>query len=54
MLSGEAPEELIPELEVAVEAEPSLNIWGIHFFTFASLKNTIEWVEGFRGEAVPG
>ena len=50
MLSGETPERLILELEEAVEAEPSLNIWGIHFFTFASLKSTIEWVEGFRGQ----
>ena len=48
VLSGETPERLILELEEAVEADPSLNIWGIHFFTFASLKNTIEWVEGFR------
>jgi len=48
MLLGETPQKLILELEEAVEAEPSLNIWGIHFFTFASLKNTIEWVESFR------
>lgn len=48
VLSGETPERLILELEEAVEADPSLNIWGIHFFTFASLKNTIQWVEGFR------
>ncbi len=48
VLSGETPEKLIMDLEKAVEAEPSLNIWGIHFFTFASLKRTIEWVEGFR------
>lgn len=48
ILSRETPEKLILELEEAVETEPSLNIWGIHFFTFASLKNTIEWVEGFR------
>jgi len=51
MLSGETPEKLILELEDAVEAEPSLNIWGIHFFTFASLKNTIEWVERFREDS---
>ena len=48
ILSAETPERLILELEEAVENEPSLNIWGIHFFTFASLKNTIRWVEGFR------
>ena len=48
MLMGETPQKLIQELEEAVEAEPELNIWGIHFFTFASLKNTIEWVQSFR------
>ena len=48
VLSGETPEQLILELEEAAEAEPLLNIWGIHFFTFASLRNTIKWVEGFR------
>ena len=52
LLSGETPEKLITELEDAVEAEPSLNIWGLHFFTFASLKGTIEWVQRFRGEEV--
>ncbi len=52
MLSGETPERLILELEEAAEKDPSLNIWGIHFFTFASLQNTIEWVEGFKGKAV--
>lgn len=52
LLAGETPEKLILELEDAVEAEPSLNIWGLHFFTFASLSSTIEWVERFRGEEV--
>jgi methylenetetrahydrofolate reductase (NADPH) len=54
ILAGETPEKLILELEEAVAAEPSLNIWGIHFFTFASLKSTIEWVERYRGNVVPG
>jgi len=48
LLSVETPENLIRELEDAAEAEPSLNIWGVHFFTFASLTNTIDWVEDFR------
>lgn len=48
MLSRETPGQLISDLEEAVEAEPSLNIWGIHFFTFASLNDTIQWVEGYR------
>ena len=54
MLWGETPERLVLELEEAVEAEPSLNIRGIHFFTFASLKSTIEWVEGYRDHSRPG
>jgi methylenetetrahydrofolate reductase (NADPH) len=54
MLAGETPEKLILELEDAVEREPSLNIWGIHFFTFASLKNTIDWVAGFQANSAPG
>jgi methylenetetrahydrofolate reductase (NADPH) len=48
MLLGETPERLILELENAVDAEPTLNIWGIHFFTFASLKSTIDWIDAFR------
>jgi methylenetetrahydrofolate reductase (NADPH) len=48
LLSVETPEKLIRELEDAAEAEPGLNIWGVHFFTFASLTNTIDWVEDFR------
>jgi methylenetetrahydrofolate reductase (NADPH) len=48
LLSVETPEILIRELEDAAEAEPGLNIWGVHFFTFASLTNTIDWVEDFR------
>ena len=47
LLSGETPQKLILELEEAMEAEPLLDIWGIHFFTFGSLNDTIEWVEGF-------
>lgn len=44
LLSNATPEKLIRELEAADVSDPSLNIWGIHFFTFASLRNTIEWV----------
>lgn len=46
LLATESPERLIRDLENAVASEPSLNIWGIHFFTFASLQKTIEWVDG--------
>lgn len=48
MLSRETPERVVRELEAAVIEDPSLNIWGLHFFTFASLKGTIEWVESFK------
>lgn len=44
LLSNTTPEKLVRELEAADASDPSLNIWGIHFFTFASLRNTIEWV----------
>lgn len=48
LLANETPRQLILDLEAAVLKEPSLDIWGIHFFTFASLRNTIEWVSEFR------
>jgi methylenetetrahydrofolate reductase (NADPH) len=49
MLSGETPEALLTEIALAREAEPSLGIAGIHFFTFGSLIKTAEWVESVRG-----
>jgi methylenetetrahydrofolate reductase (NADPH) len=54
LLSPETPESLILELEEAVEAEPALNVWGIHFFTFASLKSTIDWLQGFASNRKAG
>lgn len=48
LLLENTPEILIRDLEDAVEAEPELNIWGIHLFTFASPTSTINWVEDFR------
>ena len=33
----------------AREAEPSLDILGVHFFTFGSLEQTSKWVESVRG-----
>jgi methylenetetrahydrofolate reductase (NADPH) len=48
LLAGETPERLILDLEAAATEDPSLDIWGVHFFTFASLARTIEWVEQFR------
>lgn len=49
MLTGETPEALLTEIAIAREAEPSLGIAGVHFFTFGSLMKTAEWVESIRG-----
>ncbi len=49
MLTGETPEALLTEIALAREAEPSLGIAGVHFFTFGSLMKTAEWVENVRG-----
>lgn len=48
LLSNATPEQLVRELEAADASDPSLNIWGIHFFTFASLMHTVRWVESIR------
>ena len=45
LLSGETPEKLLTEIARAQLAEPELDIWGVHFFTFAALRKTIEWAE---------
>ena len=49
MLMGETPEALLTEIALAREAEPGLNIQGVHFFTFGSLIKTAQWVESVRG-----
>lgn len=46
LLSGETPEKLLTAIARAQIAEPELDIWGVHFFTFAALRKTIEWAEG--------
>ena len=48
LLSNTTPEQLVRELEAADASDPSLNIWGIHFFTFASLADTVRWVESIQ------
>lgn len=48
LLAGETPEALLKEVAVAYAKNPALNIWGVHFFTFASLRASIEWAERFR------
>jgi methylenetetrahydrofolate reductase (NADPH) len=49
MLTAETPEALLTDIALAREAEPSLGIAGVHFFTFGSLMKTAEWVESVRG-----
>ncbi|MGZ8349844.1 MAG: methylenetetrahydrofolate reductase [Allosphingosinicella sp.] len=46
---GETPERLLTEIALAREAEPALDILGVHFFTFGSLEPTAKWVESIRG-----
>lgn len=48
LLMGETPETLLTEVAVALARNPALNIWGVHFFTFAALRKSIEWAESFR------
>lgn len=48
-MGGETPEGLLTELALAREAEPSLGISGIHFFTFGAMAQTARWVESIRG-----
>jgi len=45
LASGETPEKILTALSEAQAAEPSLNIWGIHFFTFAAFSGTINFVK---------
>ena len=49
LLAGETPEALLSDIAQAQFAEPKLDIWGIHFFTFSALKKTIEWAESKIG-----
>lgn len=48
LAAGETPEKILTEIAIAQASEPSLNIWGVHFFTFASFANSIEFVDKFR------
>jgi len=45
MLSGETPESVLTNVAEAQNAEPSLGIDSVHFFTFGSLAASIKWVE---------
>jgi methylenetetrahydrofolate reductase (NADPH) len=45
LLAGETPEALLRDLSAAQDADPSLGMTGVHFFTFGSLAATVDWVE---------
>lgn len=46
MMSGETPEAVLTQVGLAQAANPALDIWGVHFFTFAALAKSIDWAEG--------
>lgn len=45
LMQAGTPQEIIADLARAMAIEPSLAITGLHFFTFSSLKKTIDWAE---------
>jgi methylenetetrahydrofolate reductase (NADPH) len=45
LLSSETPERLLREVADAQDEEPGLGLQRVHFFTFASLASTIQFVE---------
>ena len=44
LIVGETPEDLLTEVAQAQAADPTLGIQGVHFFTFASLVETVRFV----------
>jgi methylenetetrahydrofolate reductase (NADPH) len=46
-LTGETPEDVIRGVAEAQDADPSLGICGIHFFTFGSLAKSANWAKQF-------
>jgi methylenetetrahydrofolate reductase (NADPH) len=53
LLSGETPERLLREVAHAQAREPGLGIHRAHFFTFASLASTTEFVEQHVAHTLP-
>lgn len=49
LLSGETPEAILSEVAAAARQDPSLNISGVHFFTFGAHARAAEWAERMRG-----
>lgn len=43
LLSTQTPAAIVADLAEAMLDDPSLDITGLHFFTFASLRSTISW-----------
>jgi methylenetetrahydrofolate reductase (NADPH) len=54
LLTTQTPAPVVAGLARAMERDPSLAIVGLHFFTFASLRHTIEWAGEARGEGAAG
>lgn len=47
LLGAETPETVLRDVAYARDNDPTLNILGVHFFTFASLAKSIEWAENY-------
>lgn len=45
LLSGYRPDDILDAISAAIEHRPELNIVGAHFFTFGSLKKSVEWMQ---------
>lgn len=44
VLFGETPDDVIAGISSALEEDPSLGVAGVHYFTFGSLKKTLDWL----------
>jgi methylenetetrahydrofolate reductase (NADPH) len=53
LISSETPERLLREVAQAQAAEPSLGIHRVHFFTFASVASTAQFVEQHSAQRLP-
>lgn len=49
MLGGETPEKLLTDVALALDANPALNIEGVHFFTFGALGASYSWIQQHAG-----
>jgi methylenetetrahydrofolate reductase (NADPH) len=45
LLGRETPEQLLTDIALSLEADPSLGIEGVHFFTFGAPSKSIEWAQ---------